>query len=302
MPSGSIAVFPNGTSNDEGNGFQVTASQGAKYNSSIHDKLYIANFDVLGAPYGSYGLAGWENNVTSQECAMWMCIQKLKVDTTDGHQTQRILDTFDTINSTTPMSFSGEYNLTFPTLPANMSADPNVEVYNVTYLAVEALQGFLSPLFNGSVFINIESQLPSSDAIEALWNGTSDMNAWMQNLALSMNNVVRNSVPVSRDVYNGTTSDLGVRIRWAWFVLPILMVAGSLILLVVVIVETARSPVEAWKGSPLAYLVFGVDQETRGNLESSAVADGYADLGNTVGMTRAVLHPQPGGKWTFKAA
>ncbi|KIV83869.1 hypothetical protein PV11_05858 [Exophiala sideris] len=301
-PSGSVAVFYNTTGNvDEGTGFQVIPGKGAKYNSSLYDKLYVANFDVMGAPYDSYSGEFDQDNITSQECAMWMCIHQLYVDTTDGHQTQHILQTFDTMNST-QLGGSGEDNHTFPTLPANMSASPDKEVYNISLLATDALQSFLGPLFEGSVYLNLESNTPTSDAVQAVWNGTDDMNAWMQNLALSMNNVIRSKTPMSRGAYDGSTTDLGVRIRWPWIALPIGMVAGSLILLIAVIVETARSPVEAWKGSPLAYLVFGVDQETRGNLENNAVADGYRDLGSTVGMTRAVLHPQPGGKWTFKAA
>jgi len=300
-PSGSVATFFNTSSDDEGTGFQVIPGKGAKYNSSIYDKLYVANFDVMGASYDSFAEGFDQNNITSQECAMWMCIQQIQVDTTNGHQTQSILQTFDHMNST-PVSGSGADNFTFPTLPANMSASPEKEVYNISLLATDALQSFLGPLFKGSVFLNLESNTPSSDAVQAVWNGTDDMNGWMQNLALSMNNVIRSKTPMTRGAYDGSTTELGVRIRWPWIALPIGMVAGSLMLLVAVIVETARSPVEAWKGSPLAYLVFGVDQETRGNLENSAVADGYRDLGSTVGMTRAVLHPQPGGKWTFKAA
>jgi hypothetical protein len=298
-------VFPNATHSVWGNGFQVAASKGAKYNSSHHDKLYIANFDVFGAPYNSYSQIGWEEHLTGQECAMWICIKAFDVVTANGHQTQTVSTTFSDINSALPLEaggvVSGE-NFTFPPLPANMSGTTPDTNYTVSSFASVALSDYLGPLFNGTVFLSQEYNSPSSDAIEALWNGTNDMNAWMSNLAQSMTNIIRSTTQADRAVYDGSASQVGVHIRWPWIALPASMVLASLVFLIVIIIETARSPIEAWKGSPLAYLVFGVDQETKGSLETHAVVDGYKDLGNTVGRTKAILKHQPTGKWTFHKA
>nr|KAK5444628.1 hypothetical protein LTR18_004332 [Exophiala xenobiotica] len=302
MPSGSKMLFPNATYSTEGLGFQVTASKGAKYNSSHHDKLYIANFDVFGAQYDSYSYTGWEKYLTSQECAMWICIKTFDVVTANGHQTQTVSSTFSLINSTLPSGFSGGDNFTFPPLPANMSGTTPNTNYTFNIFASVALSEYLSPLFNGTVFLNLESNSPSRDAVEALWNGTSDMNAWMSNVALSMTNIMRSTTQANRAVYDGSASQLGVHIRWPWIALPASMVLASLVFLILIIIETTRSPVEAWKGSPLAYLIFGVDQETKGSLENHAIVDEYKDLGNTVGRTKAILKHQPTGKWTFQKA
>ena len=50
MPSGSVIPLINPEKVDYGTGFAVVSGKGSKWNSSIYDKLYIANFDVVGAP------------------------------------------------------------------------------------------------------------------------------------------------------------------------------------------------------------------------------------------------------------
>jgi hypothetical protein len=253
-------------------------------------------------PYDSYSVgADWLANVSSQECAIWVCVKTFDVITSNGHQTQIVLDTFSDINLTTLDEVNGGDNYTFLPLPANMSGSPNTN-YTFGVFAASALVEYLGPLFNGTVFRNLHSNSPSSDAIEALWNGTSDMSMWMSNLALSMTNVMLSTTPADRAVYDGSAFQLSVHVRWPWIALPVSMVLGSLIFLVIIIVETARSPVEAWKGSPLTYLVFGVDQETKGTLEAQAAVNGYRNLANNVGRTKATLKHLPSGKWTFQSA
>lgn len=51
--------------------------------------------------------------------------------------------------------------------------------------------------------------------------------------------------------------------RWEWIVLPAALVLSSLIFLVTVIVRTANSPVQSWKGSPLTLLLFDLDVAIR---------------------------------------
>jgi len=301
MPSGTVMLFPNWTEASLGLGFQVSASTGAKYNSSKNDRIYIANFDVFGAPYGSFAVGNPLRDPVSQECALWMCIQTFVVQMSSAQQAQTVLSTFSTVDSTMPGGFSGADNFTYPDLPSNMNPTPHTS-YTVNIFASIALQEFLSSMFNGTVLLNLESQSPSSDAIEALWNGTSNLNAWMQNLAVSMTNVVRSSDQASHAVYNGTAFQLGVTVRWVWISLPAAMVVASLLFLAIVITKTARSPVAVWKGSPLVYLFFDVDHEIKDSVDTHAVFHKYGRLEKTVGKRRATLKQKFDGGWTFKAA
>jgi hypothetical protein len=82
--------------------------------------------------------------------------------------------------------------------------------------------------------------------------------------------------------------------------LPAALVLLSVLFLVVVMVQTARSPVAAWKGSPLATLFFDVEQEMRQNVVGQM--DKYMGIENAVGNVRVRLERQPGVRWAFKAA
>lgn len=161
-----------------------------------------------------------------------------------------------------------------------------------------ALNEYLLPFFNGSIFLNLESQLPTSDSVQALWNGSADLDSWIKNLGTSMTNVVRANSPSSDPLYNGQAYQLGVNIRWEWLALPIAMVALSLLFLVIIIFETHNSPVAAWKGSPLALLFFDVDPETKGKI--SGQTHRFKGIERSVGRTKVVLKTGPGGKWMFK--
>jgi hypothetical protein len=69
--------------------------------------------------------------------------------------------------------------------------------------------------------------------------------------------------------------------------------------LAMVMVQTARSPVASWKGSPLAFLFFNVDQEMKRSVLGHT--DRFNGIKDTVSDAKVVLRGQPGGIWTFKA-
>ena len=59
------------------------------------------------------------------------------------------------------------------------------------------------------------------------------------------------------------------------------------ILLVVIIIKTARSPIQVWKGSPLALLFMDVDPSIRGRTEG--VLSDYNDITEQVGRNSVIL-------------
>ena len=298
LPSGNVATLANFTETEEGTGFYVNNSQGAIYNNSKHDRLYLANFDVIGAPYNTFG-GGWGGSRTvSQECALWMCIQTYEVKTLSSHQVQSVVHNFSgPLNNSISGGFSGRDNYTFPALPAEMHAKGNVN-YTVNMFAYDIFGIYLAPFFNGTIFLNLASQKPTNDYVQAIWNGTENLDGWIKNLALSMTNVVRTDVPMTDELYNGTGLQLGVRIRWEWLILPAAMVGLSLLFLIVTILRTARSPAKAWKGSPLAILFLDVDQEIR--TRASNHLDEFKGIERSVGRTKVVIKKHPEGKWILK--
>jgi hypothetical protein len=298
MPSGSIiTLISPGAS--EGPGFAVKSGTGGKYNSSLHDKLYIANFDVVGAPYMSLS-QGFSNQTTNaSECAMWLCVQAYHVSTRSNHQVQTTIQTLSSINST--QTYGGVLtNFTFPTLPEEMNATPNTN-YSVSLLGAKGFQDTLSTMFNGTAELDIESSSAESDAVDAIWSASANLDPWIQQVALSMTNALRNSSGLpSHALYNGTGYQLGISVRWRWIALPAAMVVLSLVFLAMIMVQTARSPVASWKGSPLAFLFFDVDEEIKRSV--LGYTDRFNGIEDAVSGARVVLRGQPGGIWTFKAA
>lgn len=306
LPSGSQVTLENPGEDYEQGGFAVLKSNGAKYNASLQDKLYIANFDVVGWPFLESPRSASTQSVTASECALWMCIQAYNVSTRSNRQSQTIVQTISSLNTTlqtfssinATRSYEDYYNYTFPKLSAEMNAMPNTN-FTVAFWGAETYRSTLD-IFNGTGTMGFSSII-QSDPIDAVWRASSNLDPWIKRLALSMTNALRNgSAAPSHSFYDGTGYQLGVSIRWQWIILPAALVLLSILFLVVVMVQTARSPVAAWKGSPLAILFFNVEQEMRWNVIGQT--DKYMGIENAVGNVRVRLEGQPGDIRTFKAA
>jgi hypothetical protein len=100
-----------------------------------------------------------------------------------------------------------------------------------------------------------------------------------------------NSIP--HDQYNGTQYGLAVVVRWTWLILPSALVAASLVYLLVVMFQTANSPVRSWKGSSLTLLLFKLDPSI--SQASHGQVDRQSGLLKSVGDTRVRMAAHTGG-------
>ena len=273
MPSGSVATlvnFTNGAHAIDGVAFEVIPSYGAFYNTSDPSRLYIANFDVFGAPgppaNREYTFKPWANESTvASECALWFCIQTIDTSITNTRQKQSVIGVYSSIIRSD--DFDSQTNLAFHTVDVNDQwpnmRPNNSQEYNVNFYAADALQDYLSGTINGNVSFNNYGTSMSNDIVQAVWENSANLDAWIQNLATSMSNLVRQSIPHSDERYNGVAYQLGYDIRWPWLIAPAALVLSSLLMLVVAIVRTRRRPVGAWKGSPLVMLFMKLDPAIR---------------------------------------
>jgi hypothetical protein len=299
LPSGSVATLSNTTFGTAASAqaFRAIAGQGGHFNKS-GSRLYLANFDLVGVPYYSLEVGGL--NVSSTECALWMCVQTYNTSVVSTVQQQTVAATHDNITAAISSNYySARGNITFPTtgLPGDANGQTNYTVY---WLALEALQGYLQTALNGTGYIDLEAPSYGTDLIRGIWNGTTNSEVWISNLALSMTNVIRSTSTTSRDVYNGTAFQLGVNVRWWWLSLPYALVVCSILLLIVVVVKTYLNPsVRPWKGNPLTFLLFEVEQEIR---EAGVKKlDEHRGVERAVGERRVKLIKQVGDVWKFKA-
>lgn len=275
MPSGSVATlvsFTDPADSTGGVGFEVISDNGAFDINSDPSRLYIAKFDVFGAPASQLQqqspLEPWANESTvASECALWFCIQTINISTTNTQQKESVIGVYSSVIQDFTNGSDGTTNVTFDTVDSddqwsNMRPN-NSQDYNVRLFAARALSYYLSETINGNVTLDIESTFPSNDIVQAIWENSADLDAWIQNLATSMSNLVRQNIPHSDKMYNGKAYYLGYDISWPWLIGPTALVLSSLLMLVVAIVRTRRRPIGAWKGSPLVMLFMKLDPATR---------------------------------------
>ncbi len=305
MPSGkSIHLQKTGdkTPTEISTDFSVIPSSGFHYNANDTDKFYLANFEAVGAPANMNLTTLKQDSVVSSECALWICVQSFESLQRNSNQTSTNREGFSKIqpdsrqNSICQMGDSS-YNMIFEPLPPSMNPPAGI---NFTFNSIAAcgFTYYFPSLFNGSVNRLRDIPGPSSDAIQALWNASADLDHWIKNVAASVTNVIRTTEPAHSPQFDGTGFQLGYDVRWAWLSLPALLVGASLVILVTIMIKTWSTPVHAWKGSPLALLFLNVDDDLRVGAFRQMGRHGGLEKG--VGKKHAVLLRSPEGEWCFK--
>ena len=303
MPSGTtFSLYEFGSAGYEGTGFEVQSGSGGKHwNASSPDRLYIANWEQIGAPYGSLGPGTSADAYTFTECALWFCINTYNISTQFGTQSAHLVSSYHHIDHDwydQDHIGNDEYTYIVP----NASVDPatNYSVsYNVSIFGMDGMV-YIASLLNGTVELNDRGYFASDDVTEAVWNGGGSP-GWVKNLAVSISNVIREEAQANRAMFDGTASVQGVRVRWWWISLPAAAVVISIGLLAVVMFRTANDEISAWKSNPLTPLFLEVDDE----LKSAVNARGYlheVDGMDKIGRQRVTLRKTEKGSWIFEGA
>lgn len=191
-------------------------------------------------------------------------------------------------------------NISFIPLPDEMNPPPN-QNFSISGLALLSLTEYFATMFEGNITLNQDERNPSSDPVQAIWAASADLDTWLQTVAGSLTNVIRTSSPANKnEMYNGTDYQLAYNVQWIWLTLPALLVASSVLILITIMIKTARSPLQAWKGSPLAILFMNVDRGIRyGALEQ---LDRHGGVEKRIGKTRVTLGREKDGSWVVKQA
>ena len=284
-PSGTNITVPDLRYNDVGNPwFLVQQTGGRHFNASSDSKrAWLYNFDMVGYDYYQ-PVYGPLPTIRSRECALWYCVNTYDTKVTNTHQNIEVIDTSHTINGTygAANEYTGLYYIEPPSLSKSSIKTRPKEVYTVSWWAENCIRQQLQASLNGTAEYTPEgAQISTSQYVDRLWyhhqNSTDDM---MANLARSMTNALRTLTPSTRPEYNGTTYQLGVRVRWEWITLPAFVVLATLLLLAVVMRRSARVGVGSWKDGPLTLLLFDVDDVIR----QTSAASGGKDGGDTNGL------------------
>lgn len=278
----------------KGQGFQVMTSSGQHWNKSIPDHLYVANFDMMGAPFDSVsGSLSFANMMNASECALWLCINAYNTSMSLGKQTQNLVSSFYNIQYPIHSSIVN-YTFNYPNrmMKSNDSSYTNYTVSDFAQVALS--QRFGSSYINGNVTININSHITPNDIVQAIWAGSQDPNTWIQTVATSMSNVVRSFNPSPREEFVGTAYVQSITVAWWWLSLPIAVVAGSVLLLLAVMIKTAWSSVPPWRDNPNALLLLEMDDDTR-NMAAAEISNTKID--SELRQEKVVLRKSDAGSW-----
>lgn len=258
------------------------------------------NWEAVGAPFGSFSWDQWQNSTVAAECALWLCVQSFRSRQDNSQKSQVVTTSFSSIHrrTTDPVA-----EISFLDIPAEMNPPPD-QKFGIDGLASKALSDYLLTLFNGEVILGPGAQQYTTDLVQAVWNASSDLNSWMQTVATSMTNVIRtydtSTQSNSNHMYNGTGYRLGYDVRWRWITIPALLVGSSVLILITIMIKTARSPVHAWKGSPLALLFINADHGLRDR--AAGQMDHPSGIKNAIGKNLVVVGQNDDGRWRVKQA
>lgn len=110
------------------------------------------------------------------------------------------------------------------------------------------------------------------------------------NVAHSLTSYMRN-IGDRPQVGTAKAWEIHYRVRWAFLILPAVVVVGGAIFVVLTIIETHREGMEAWRTNVIAMLIYSLDPDTRAQLREerkSKDLDGISEL-------VVYMHDTPGG-------
>lgn len=283
--------------------FQVSLSDGVAYNASSTTIPYILNIEAIGMPYGA---PAWDATlISAQECALWYCIQAYNTSVTSNQQDQKTVETWSQVTfPPDPEGADINGTITFTVIPSSMNVNRGVS-YSVGVDSWHGAQaGFQNIFSQGVIQAGSGGTFNRSVWIDALWAGwgnNSDMSHLISTVALCMTNNIQQTSPVTtpESRYFGTAyrESLLVQVRWEWLSLPVALVLFSVVFLVVIILKTRSVGLMAWKGSALALLFSGVDEELKENSKNGlSKPDGLA---KATSQSRVALREKD-GLWEFE--
>lgn len=304
--SGLKANLSNVPESSMGTSFQVFPSPGFRWKNDDTSKAYVANFEMVGYQASSESTSRYtigldilaSTPVIASECALWLCVKSYKNTMIAGSATQKVTEIFsEALPVEEGPAAVSKMSQSFLPLPPTMNPHPGAN-FTVTYLAKYSMQNFLRRLFSGNVTVNTASQESSADIVAAMWPATRSIDEWIENIAASMTDVIRTTNPEPNDYYNGSAVRLAYRVRWVWITLPVLLMLVSLLVLIVAMVQTRRSSVQAWKGSLLTLLFMTPEMNLQRMIDGRTSA--YRGYEKAMGKTKIWIEKEDYNRWVVK--
>lgn len=220
----------------------------------------ITNFTAITA--AGYGVPP---DISATECALSFCVHTYQASVKNGKFSEKLVAT-DTSSNYSMTAATDNIALTPKTCHYNGTTyhPPYTNdncTYKISWLSLLSMSNSLRPLLKGkgSLFISNRPSWSSDTtrAIYGLYGNFTEISGMFDSLASSLTTHARSKVCAATVPGTTWTVESYVRVRWAWMILPIALVAFMLVFFVATIWNTRNQFI--WKSSPLALLFSNVD-------------------------------------------
>lgn len=261
------------------------------------------------------GTALWENtSATAKECMLFYCTNAYQSSVSQGQFSQEIVHSWSNRNldsylpqdtpllgADTPSTnlskawqaqsdydfvlANGDWNrtdlqLTIPTDEATKFSIPfNASLaFNVSQASIGSTVLWLqNTFFSNTKMVYGTNSILIGPAVTQSLGSSSNLTTTFSSAADSISSWIRNSANTTQ---TGTLQNwvLHVRVRWGFLAVPCLAIAAGCVFAAITIWQTRRSGVPAWKTDVLASMVYGFEDDLRGELARAERELGDMDL------------------------
>ncbi|KNG89899.1 hypothetical protein ANOM_001723 [Aspergillus nomiae NRRL 13137] len=269
------------------NGFSFSTSQTGMYLMNSTNGLSLLQIDTKDLPLimnftaitaSGYGVPP---KVSATECALYFCIDTYEANVKDGKFNERITSSATSTNLSANAVLEN-FALTPDTCYVNGTQrdDKGECTYSVNAFSRLAMVNSLTPLLNGTGQLYMSNRpYWSTDTAKALYGvqgNLTDISTVFTSLATSLTTHARNQVCKASVKGMTWTVESFVSVRWPWMILPIALVAMTILFLVVTMIKTRNQYI--WKSSPLALLFSDLAVDGQHSFERNPSLSGMEDV------------------------
>ncbi|KAF1839422.1 hypothetical protein BDW02DRAFT_593774 [Decorospora gaudefroyi] len=131
---------------------------------------------------------------------------------------------------------------------------------NISHALLRSTIDYLRDFAGGGKLVAFPDR-DSPPFVDAIWNST-NLTTTFDNVAKSLTNQIRNSSP-QRQEGAAQRWVIHLHVKWAYLAYPVTMLAFGILYVVLIMIESTRLRLPAWKESALPTLMYGFDEATQ---------------------------------------
>ncbi|KAI0380482.1 hypothetical protein F5Y04DRAFT_99162 [Hypomontagnella monticulosa] len=268
----------------------------------------LGTFDVINIPltqndivYKNYSFG--EPSIS--QCGFWFCMQAFSVSVTSGIQKQEMRSAGA---PEAPVEDDGGIIMAGSVMYFNQTPGFNMRGLNFTVQSPDSQPAIwdtvpFTTALGGTSYVHLYDafSLDEPPVLSAWTKTVDDRDSWVERLAKSLSNVVRqeNQVPAQDDVYAGVafSEQTYILVTWPWIAFPAFLLLSGILLFIVNFLMISGVNGYTWVNGQVMLLLADVDHTIKEQARGSYRSD--EELTKAIGNMKIHLEGDQGG-WNFK--